>query len=284
VTSADGTDADGTENRLLPSVQLIERVLATDVSYTISRMRVLERIPGNPIGIGYRRIDEKAVALVSVFLPAFRRVIGLRPGHEGEIEALVAWYRSYGVKPTFEIVPGMYDAALGRELARHGFLPSGFHAALIGEPDRSTQPNPDIDTDLDIERVVSDEATERYLDAYVAGWGVPDKDHAQFKSNVRPWRQQPGWSLYLARVDGRPAAAATLYVADRVAYLADATTAPAFRGRGLHAALLRQRIRDAGAAGVDFIFSGAEPMGTSHRNMERAGLRLYFHRTKWTAG
>jgi ribosomal protein S18 acetylase RimI-like enzyme len=276
---ASATSADGTQIRLFPSVQLIERVLTADAAYTVSRMRVLERIPGNPIGIGYRRIDDKAVALVSMFLPAFTRVIGLRPGHEREIEPLLAWYREYGVKPTFEIVPGMYDAALGRELGRHGFLPSGFHAALIAEPDRSTQPNPKID----IERVASAEAMEHYLDAYVAGWGVAEKDHAQFKANVRPWREQPGWSLYLARVDGRPAAAATLYVADRVAYLADATTAPAFRGRGLHAALLRQRIRDASTAGIDFVFSGAEPMGTSHRNMERAGLRLHFLRTKWQA-
>ena len=273
------THAGGADDRLLPSVRLIERVLAADISYTISRMRVLERIPGNPIGIGYRRIDDQAIALVSMFLPAFTRVIGLRPGHEGEIAPLVAWYREYGVKPTFEIVPGMFDAALGRELARHGLLPSGFHASLIGEPDCATAPRPDID----IERVASDEAMERYLDAYVAGWGVPDKDHAQFKANVRPWRVQPGWSLYLARADGCPAAAATLYVADGVGYLADAATAPAFRGRGLHAALLRQRIRDASAAGVDFVFSGAEPFGTSHRNMERAGLRLHFLRTKWTA-
>ena len=80
------TGADGTEIGLLPSMGLIERVLAADVSYTMSRMRVLECIPGNPIGIGYRRIDDRAVALVSIFLPAFTRVIGLRPGHEGEIE------------------------------------------------------------------------------------------------------------------------------------------------------------------------------------------------------
>jgi hypothetical protein len=230
---------------------LIERVLAADVSYTISRMRVLERIPGNPIGIGYRRIDDGAVALVSLFLPAFRRVVGLRPGHEGEIEPLLAWYREYGVKPTFEIVPGMFNAELGRELARHGFLPSGFHASLIGEPHRTAAANADID--IDIEQVVSESAMEQYLDAYVAGWGLSEKDHAQY------------------------------YVADRVAYLADAATAPAFRGRGLHVALLRRRIREANAADVDFVFSGAEPMGTSHRNMERAGLRLHFLRTKWTA-
>jgi GNAT superfamily N-acetyltransferase len=272
------TIVDGADGRLLP-VGLIERVLVTDISYTISRMRVLERIPGNPIGIAYRRIDDRAVALVSRFLPAFTRVVGLRPGHEGVIEPLVAWYREYGVKPTVEIVPGMFNAELGRELARHGFLPSGFHASLIGEPDSTTAPN----TDIDVEQVVSGEMMEAFLDAYVAGWGIPEKDHAQFKWNVRPWREQPGWSLYLARIDGRPAAAATLYVADRVAYLADAATAPAFRGRGIHAALLRRRIRDASAAGIDFVFSGAEPMGTSHRNMERAGLRLHFLRTKWMA-
>jgi len=43
---------------------------------------------------------------------------------------------------------------------------------------------------------------EDYLDAYVAGWNIPEKDRAQFKSNVRPWLEQAGWSLYLACVNG----------------------------------------------------------------------------------
>ena len=94
-------------DRLLPSIRLVERVLAADVSYTISRMRVLERIPGNPIGIAYRWIDETAVALLSRFLPSFTRVVGFRPGHERQIESIVAWYREHGVRPTFELVPGV---------------------------------------------------------------------------------------------------------------------------------------------------------------------------------
>jgi len=265
-------------DRLLPSLRLVERVLAADVAYTISRMRVLERIPGNPIGIAYRWIDESAVALASRFLPSFTRVVGLRPGHERHIEPLVDWYREHGAKPTFELVPGMCDTALARELTRLGFVQSGFHASLIGEPD----PSATSDGGIDIERVVCADAMESYLDAYVAGWGIAEKDQAQFKSNVRSWRDQAGWSLYLARVEGIPAAAATLYMQDRVGYLADAATAPAFRRLGLHVALLRQRICDASRAGVDFIFSGAEPMSTSHRNMERAGLRLHFIRAKWT--
>jgi hypothetical protein len=167
---------------------------------------------------------------------------------------------------------------VGRELTRLGFFQSGFHASLIGDPDLSAA----RDATTNIERVDCADAMESYLDAYVAGWGIAEKDQAQFKSNVRPWRDQSGWSLYLARVEGCPAAAATLYVHDRVGYLADAATAPMFRRHGLHVALLRRRIRDASTSGVDFLCSGAEPMSTSHRNMERAGLRLHFTRAKWT--
>ena len=124
---------------------------------------------------------------------------------------------------------------------------------------------------------------EHYLDAYVTGWGVPEQDHAQFKANVRPWREQPGWSLYLARVDGRSAAAAILYVADRVAYLADGTTAPCVprpRPPRRTAAAAHSRCQH-GRRRLRIQRRRAE--GTSHRNMERAGLRLHFLRTKWTA-
>ena len=107
--------------------------------------------------------------------------------------------------------------SLGQELARLGFYQSGFHASLIGEPDADGH----ADGEVEIEQVATAKTMEDYLDAYVAGWGIPEKDHAQFKSNVRPWLEQAGWSLYLARVNGRPAAAATLYVHDRVGYLAD---------------------------------------------------------------
>lgn len=84
----------------------------------------------------------------------------------------------------------------------------------------------------------------------------------------------------LARESGRPAAAATLYVQDGVGYLADAATDPSFRRPGLHAALRRRRLRDAHVSGADLVFSGAEPFSSSHRNMERVGMRLQFTRAK----
>jgi ribosomal protein S18 acetylase RimI-like enzyme len=262
---------------VLPSLERMQRTLAVDISYTISRMKVLERLPGNPLSIHYRWVDETAVALMSR-LPSFCRVVGLRAGHEQRIEELVCWYRGHDIKPKFEMVPGHYAESLGRELTRLGFFQSGFHVSLIGEPARAAP----ADDPVNIEQVTTADTMEDYLDAYVAGWEIAEKDQDQFKINVRPWLNQAGWSLYAGRLNGQPAAAATLYLKDGVGYLADATTSPAFRRRGLQSALLRRRISDAAAAGVDTVFSGAAPFSTSHRNMERIGMRVQFVRSLWT--
>jgi hypothetical protein len=87
----------------------------------------------------------------------------------------------------------------------------------------------------------------------------------------------------LCRPVERPTrAAATLYLKDGVGYLADATTGPAFRGRGFQSALPRRRISDAAAAGADAVFSGAAPFSTSHRNRERIRMHVQFVRSLWT--
>ena len=39
---------------ILPSAELIDRTLKIENSYTISRMQVLESLPGNPVGIAFR--------------------------------------------------------------------------------------------------------------------------------------------------------------------------------------------------------------------------------------
>lgn len=265
---------------MIPSIELIRRTIETEIAYTISRLQVLERIPGNPIGVSYREVEPGLWALMARHIPSpgFNRVAGLRAGHERHIAPLVEWYQAQGVPGRFEIVPGDYDAALGRALATLGYYHSGFHAAMIGERDLAV-PTPSGPA---VEAVATASAMEEFLDAYVAGWSIPEQYRAGFKTNVRPWLGRPGWSLYLGRIDGRAAAAATLYVRNGVGYFADAATDPAFRGRGLQMALLHRRARDAKAAGVDYVCSGAEFLSTSHRNMGRLGMRIQFIRSTWT--
>jgi len=265
---------------LLPSLETIRRSVATEIAYTLSRLKVLERLPGNPVGVAHRRIDDAATALIARNLPSpdFNRVAGLRAGHAPHIGPLVEWYRENGVKARFEVVPGDCDEDLARELARHDFFQSDFHVSVIGAP---AVPAP-TQSDAAVERVTSTGLMEEFLQAYVAGWSIPKKLQTQFKDNVRPWLTEPGWMLYLARSSGRPAAAATLYLHGRVGYLADGATDPEYRGRGLHLALVERRIKDAVAAGVDFMCGGAKFMSPSHRNMARAGMQLQFVRAVWT--
>jgi hypothetical protein len=98
------------------------------------------------------------------------------------------------------MVPGQYDAKLGRELARLGFFQSGFHVSLIGEPAALAC----SEDQVPIEQVTDTSSMEGYLEAYVGAWGIAEKDHAQFKANVRPWLSQAGWPLYVGRANGRP--------------------------------------------------------------------------------
>jgi len=264
---------------LVSSLELVRRVDEAALAYTLARMKVLERIPGNPVGIAYWTLGG-ATALMARNLTSssFNRVAGVRNGKADHVRQLVEWYRERRAGGRFEIAAGDYDAALGRELTRLGFFQSGFHAALIGEPElRASAPS-----QISVEPVMSGADMEEFLEAYVHGWGIPDAARAPFKANVRSWSAEPGWSLYVARVDRKPAAAAILFVHAGVGYLADAATDPAFRRRGLHAALLSRRLRDASAAGVDLVCSGADFLSTSHRNMERAGMRLLFLRAIWT--
>jgi hypothetical protein len=120
--------------RLAPSIELNRRVIEAGTAYTLSRMKILERIPGNPLGIAYRKVGE-ATALSAKNLPStfFNNVVGLRAEQASEIESLVEWYRERGQGARFEIAAADHDPSLGRELARLGFFQSGFHAALIRE-------------------------------------------------------------------------------------------------------------------------------------------------------
>jgi len=132
-----------------------------------------------------------------------------------------------------------------------------------------------------LEQVTNAATMDAFLDAYIAGWAIPDGPG--FKRNVSTgWLNRPGWSLFVACVDGKPAAEGILYVKDGVGYLADASCDPNYRRRGLQAALLARRITDARHAGASLVCSGAAYLSTSHRNMERAGLRILFNSAIWT--
>jgi hypothetical protein len=90
-----------------------------------------------------------------------------------------------------------------------------------------------------------------------------------------------GAHLYLAELEGRPIAAATLHMHEGVALMGGASTIPSARGRGAQLALLERRLQDAFANGCDIAMMGALPGSVSQCNAERHGFRIAYTRIKW---
>jgi GNAT superfamily N-acetyltransferase len=98
---------------------------------------------------------------------------------------------------------------------------------------------------------------------------------------MKLFAQGPHTECYLAVVDGKPVAGATLAMRDGVAGLFGASTLPAFRKRGLQTALLQYRLRRAHDAGCDLAVSLAHPGSASERNIARHGLQTLYTRVKF---
>jgi hypothetical protein len=48
---------------------MVRRTVECEIAYTVSRMRVLEQLAGNPVGITIRSLEGGAVALMARHLP-----------------------------------------------------------------------------------------------------------------------------------------------------------------------------------------------------------------------
>ena len=258
-------------------VALLHRLTRVGIAYTVARMKVIEARSGQPVAV--RRFDD-AVALMARQVPSphFNAVVGLRGGQEHLVGELDDWYRANDIKARFVIGPGDLTVALGRALAARGYAQTDFETVLYAAP----PPIPTADSPFEIFAVDSPDLIDEFLDALLTGWGIPREHHAGAKANMSGWLDVPAFRLYLVRIDGRPAAAAKLFVHDGIGLFPDAATDPEFRGRGLQTALLRHRCVVAAQSGAEMVYSQAQFGSTSHRNMERVGLRVLCMRSIWT--
>jgi GNAT superfamily N-acetyltransferase len=87
---------------------------------------------------------------------------------------------------------------------------------------------------------------------------------------------------YLARLAGVPAGGGSMRIADGIAQLTGAATAPAFRRRGIQSALLSARLADATAAGCDLAVITVQPGSRSQQNAQRRGFDLLYSRAVLT--
>jgi GNAT superfamily N-acetyltransferase len=178
----------------------------------------------------------------------------------------------------------LVDPAIGALLTDRGYRLTSFEnvlgLAIKGEPERVTPPGVEV-------RPSGDDEFEPWLDVVADGFAHPDAQgvpsHEEFPREVlaramRDLTAGAGVMRYVALRDGVLAGGASFRVAEGVAQLTGAATAPAHRRRGVQTALLSARLTDATAAGCDIAVITTQPGSKSQQNAQRRGFDLLYTR------
>jgi hypothetical protein len=206
---------------------------------------------------------------------AYNKARGFGLEDADRLEEVRGFFTDAGTAPLIEVWAGDASEALGRRLAEAGFHAGEVGATLWTPLDGTTPDRPDAD--VEVRELAPGDDDAEYLDTLFAGYELSTTPQ---RTMMAIEHRSPHLRRYLARVDGRPAAAASLYIWGGRAYLAGAATVPAMRNHGCQGALIRRRLRDAAHAAGEAVVTSA--FGSpSHANLERLGFRLAHTRTLW---
>ena len=195
----------------------------------------------------------------------------------------IEWaYAALGAPVQVELAH-LADPAIGALLTGRGYRLTLFDnvlgLVLRGEPERVTPPGVEV-------RPSGEEEFEAWLDVVLEGFAHPDTQgmplHDELPREVIAGAGRDfaaaGGIRYIALRDGVVAGGARLCMAEGVAQLAGATTAPEYRRRGVQAALLSARLADAAAAGCGIAVVTTLPGSKSQQNVQRQGFDLLYTR------
>ncbi len=256
-----------------------------DAAEGIAHRRWLELVAteaGNPLAVEVRVEGPvtATAAAAAADVQWMQHVHGARPADVDLVGDLLAWYRGLGLRPRFELAPAEGFDALSALLHGAGGRQTTFLDLFVGSP---TAPGERPHASHVRVRRLPAEPSDAFGATLLAGHEVPVDAHPANAAAAARFPTLEGYSCYLAEdsVTNRPLGAALLSVVDGVGLLANASTLPPARQRGVQAALIARRIADAYDAGCDVVGSVALPWSSSARNLRRAGLAVGFTKVTW---
>ncbi|HET9256153.1 MAG TPA: GNAT family N-acetyltransferase [Pseudonocardiaceae bacterium] len=214
------------------------------------------------------------------------KVVGLGFGEVPSSAALDEIERAFTARgaPVQVELAHLADPAIGALLTSRGYRLTSFEnvlgLALDREPERVTPPGVEV-------RPSGEEEFEPWLDVVAEGFAHPDiqgvPSHEEFPREVvarvmRDLTAAAGVMRYVALREGILAGGASVRMAQGVAQLTGAATAPAHRRRGVQTALLSARLADAAAASCDIAVITTQPGSKSQQNAQRRGFDLLYTR------
>lgn len=194
---------------------------------------------------------------------------------ETDLESIERFFTSRGSAVFHELCP-LAGIDVPQALVKRGYRPVELSAVLFQPIDASTRvaANPNVH----VRQAGRDEAAS-YAKVAARGWS----EHPETMPYIEGFAtlSLDCAMCFVAEQDGRPIATAALFMYERTALLAGASTVPEGRRQGAQNALLDTRLRTAASNGCDLAMMVAAPGSASQRNAERQGFRIAYTRTKW---
>jgi GNAT superfamily N-acetyltransferase len=268
---------------LFCSTALAERIERVEAQLIANASKATRRRKADPAGFVIPIAG--GVASFAEQGSPFNKVAGLGFGGVPDVAALGQIERVFAAcgAPVQIELAHLADPAIGAVLTGRGYRLVSFENVLGrgmgGEPDAVTPPGVQV-------RLSGDDEFGPWLDVVADGFAHPDAQgvpsHEEFPREIiaRAVRDfaAAGVIRYSALRDGVIVGGASMRIAEGVAQLTGAATAPAHRRRGVQTALLAARLADAAAAGCDIAVVTTQPASKSQQNVQRRGFDLLYTR------
>jgi GNAT superfamily N-acetyltransferase len=203
-----------------------------------------------------------------------------------DLEAIESFFTERGSATQHEVCP-LAGVATTAALVARGYVPVEMSNVLArpldGLGSREDAPSGDDATAPRV-RVAQPGDEAVWADTVARGWDMGPAFDDMLRGFARVGFARTGTTSFLAEIDGRPIASASLGMHHGVAVFAGAATIPGARRRGAQRALIAARLAWAKAGGCDVAMMAAEPGSRSQHNAERNGFRVAYTRTKWKRG
>ena len=230
------------------------------------------RLLGHENGVTWGEESDIAWAMTPLPLRGFNRIIRVRldPDRtDARISEMADHYEAAGVRPTWWIDPLSTPADLGERLERNGLVSETVPAMRI---ESTAVPDLELPVGVTLSWAVDPESLRIAMNLIAIGFGMPDELGGALADVMAPIAR-PGLPArtVVARLDGRPVAAAQGFLVGEAVAIFNVTTLESARGRGIGAAVTLVVLHDAIERGARFGVLESSAMG--HLVYRRIGFR-----------
>lgn len=197
-------------------------------------------------GGGVRRDDEKVRWTIGGSPLDYHNAVVAANLTAEDVDAVIAesldLMKAHKVPGTWHVGPLMRPDDLGERLLKAGFTYDGREPAMAVEIARMPKETPK--PGLEITRISTDDELAVWADTLGQGFGEGPVEAEWVAEIYRREGYDDPWRHYLARLDGKPVATATIFLTEDVAGVYFVMTVPEARRQGIGAAITRYAVQD----------------------------------------